>query len=869
MSEELKNASENIDAENDNHIVLEGPKKWATQDSENAYRVISGNVCVYILCIAGGKPGRRILLSQCDEGSVIPSLCVKDNIYQSGWMFYFSSAGIGERAVIEKFNPGDDYSSIKKDFMLKVLGEEGDDFEKKFVAYFNNVIEKEKKVIGGIEKDRIAALNSKQRLIHSVFNKRDIRRYEGNTDSQLYNLMSVYCDYMNIPMCSYRSLVEVYGDDFSPFDIARASHFVARRVSLEKNWYKKYGSAFITYYKDSNDPVLCIHQGSRGYFAYDTVHGYEIRVTEEVAELIEDEGVTIYQNLPSKAISLKDVVKFGFHRVSQRDLTVFCLMYLLVTLLGLLMPFLNKLMYDKLIPLGQDNPIYQIGFVIIACMVGNIFFSLVQNLASFRAVKTMEYNIVAATYGRIFRLPQKFIDEITSTELVNRANSVSGVFTTVVSSGVTAAAGAVLSIFYLNRMFKESKVLAWRGLIMALLSGVVMFIFGRLRVEKEKRKLEYSAKANGKMYHFVTGILKIKVSGIETRSLFEYEKDNVESVRSNISSTRIENIGNVFTTIMSTVYTGFIFYTVIKKKQSLTIGEFAAFNSAYGLFTSAINQLVIFFITNATLVPVLNRIRPIFEQETETTDHATFPGKLSGDVEVAHLDFAYGNEDEFVLKDINMSVKAGEFIGIVGTSGCGKSTFLKCLLGFETPTKGNIFYDGKDITTVDKCELRRQMGVVLQDGQLVVGNIFTNVTMSAPNMEADEALELLKEVGLYKDVEEMPMGIFTSISEGGGTVSGGQKQRILIARAIANNPAILLLDEATSALDNITQQEICENLKNRNITRIMIAHRLSTVVECDRIYVMDRGRIVECGNYKELMEKKGKFYELAKRQRIE
>nr|MCR5107014.1 ATP-binding cassette domain-containing protein [Lachnospiraceae bacterium] len=256
------------------------------------------------------------------------------------------------------------------------------------------------------------------------------------------------------------------------------------------------------------------------------------------------------------------------------------------------------------------------------------------------------------------------------------------------------------------------------------------------------------------------------------------------------------------------------------------------------------------------------------EEEAEITDQSMAIGKLSGEIEVSHMDFSYDGDETAVLKDINFKVEPGDYVGIIGPSGCGKSTLLKCLLGFEKATKGKIYYDNKDIDSMDKCELRRQMGVVLQDGQLVAGNIYTNVTLSAPNMKATEVEALLKEVDLFKDVEDMPMGIFTSISDGGGTVSGGQKQRILIARALANNPVMIFFDEATSALDNVTQSTVCNSLERRNMTRIMIAHRLSTVRDCDRILVMDKGRIVEDGNFDTLMEKKGLFYELAKRQEI-
>jgi ATP-binding cassette subfamily C protein len=216
-----------------------------------------------------------------------------------------------------------------------------------------------------------------------------------------------------------------------------------------------------------------------------------------------------------------------------------------------------------------------------------------------------------------------------------------------------------------------------------------------------------------------------------------------------------------------------------------------------------------------------------------------------------------------VLKNVSMRIRPGEYIGIVGPSGCGKSTLLKCMLGFEKPTQGKIYYDDKDIDTLDKSALRRQIGTVLQDGQLVMGTIMTNVTISAPDLTIDEVEEVLKEAGIYDDIQAMPMGVYTSVSEGSGSVSGGQKQRILIARALANNPRIVFFDEATSALDNITQQKVCENLANRNVTRIMIAHRLSTVRKCDRIIVMDHGEIKETGSYDELMAQRGLFYEFA------
>lgn len=851
----------------DNRIELSSSDKFHTTEPGCVYHVDSGSVYVYVVSLAGKKVGRSVLLTQVNQGGDIPALFKVDKTTGTGWIYRLIPQN---KATLTKMIPEDKLGDYERQFIgyCRIEHNSETSYSDCVVAWYNDELQKELAVIQGAKREKIASETANLSLIESIFKKKRNLFYDSETESSLYNAMSILCDYMNLKICSYRSLVASRGRDFTPSDIARASHFVIRKITLSRNWFKESGRAFLTYIKNTDRPVLCIPRKPGKYILYDIEAKEEKLVEEEEADNLESEGYVVYQYLPKESLKLRDVFRFGISRMSTRDIVVFFAMYIISTLIGLLLPIINKQLYDRLIPLGKMTAIYQVGLVILSCMVGNIFFGLVQNISSFRAIKNMEYSIVAATYDRIFRLPQKVIDRFGTTELVSRVNAVSGVFSTTLTAGVTAVVGFFLSFIYLARMFKESKTLAWRGVIMALLTAIVMYIFGRLRVSRERQQLEASASANGKLYHFISGILKIKVSGIENRSLYEFQKSNVESLKYTVRSTRISNIGNVFASVMAMFYTGFIYYTIVKKNEALTLGSYTAFNSAYGMFTSSVTQLVQFFLTLATLVPIMERIRPIFEEATEHNDAMADIGKLSGRVEVNHLDFAYEDDDNLVLKDISFEIEPGEFVGIVGASGCGKSTLLKCLLGFEDPSKGNIFYDNKEIVSVDKIELRRQMGVVLQDGQMVVGNIYTNVTLSAPDMTPEEALEVLKEVDFYDEVNKMPMGIFTSISEGGGTVSGGQQQRILLARAIANNPSILFLDEATSALDNVTQAQVCENLKSRNITRVMIAHRLSTVKNCDKILVMDRGMIVETGNYEELMNKKGLFYELAKRQQV-
>jgi len=271
----------------------------------------------------------------------------------------------------------------------------------------------------------------------------------------------------------------------------------------------------------------------------------------------------------------------------------------------------------------------------------------------------------------------------------------------------------------------------------------------------------------------------------------------------------------------------------------------------------------------AAIRPVLEMAEPILKAEPEVSADKAPVTSVSGSIELSHVSFRYEEHAPWVLRNLSLKIRAGEYVAIVGRTGCGKSTLVRLLLGFEKPQNGAVYYDGRDLDTIDPRSLRRKMGVVTQDGQLFQGDIFANITISAPQLTLEEAWEAAEIAGIAQDIRDMPMGMQTLISEGQGGVSGGQKQRIMIARAVAPKPKILIFDEATSALDNVTQKQVSDALDKLKCTRIVIAHRLSTIRHCDRILVLDGGRIVEQGNYEELIEKNGMFADLVARQRLE
>ena len=320
-------------------------------------------------------------------------------------------------------------------------------------------------------------------------------------------------------------------------------------------------------------------------------------------------------------------------------------------------------------------------------------------------------------------------------------------------------------------------------------------------------------------------------------------------------------------TFLTLLNAGVIYYFAIVSNTSM--GDYYAFASAFGLVSSAFSTLVSTGEKTAMMWSILKMLQPIMEATPEIEEEKRVITHLSGGIELNNVSFRYKDSLPLILDNLTLKIRPGQYVGIVGKTGCGKSTLMRLMLGFEKPQKGAIYYDGQDVQSIDLKSLRQHIGTVMQNGSLFQGDIFSNITISAPQLTLDEAWEAAEEAGMADDIRSMPMGMHTLISEGSGGISGGQRQRIMIARAIAPKPKILMFDEATSALDNITQKIVSDSLEKLKCTRVVIAHRLSTIKECDRILVLDQGKIIEDGTYDELIAKNGFFAELVKKQRVD
>ncbi|MFL6714910.1 MAG: ATP-binding cassette domain-containing protein, partial [Burkholderiaceae bacterium] len=397
------------------------------------------------------------------------------------------------------------------------------------------------------------------------------------------------------------------------------------------------------------------------------------------------------------------------------------------------------------------------------------------------------------------------------------------------------------------------------------LSWTLVMNYRALLIERQSAAL--SGRIASQVFQILTGIAKVRAHGAERRAFSIWAGLFAQQKALDMRIHRIGNTSATFDAGFGLLCSILLFGAVAFLLPDMRAGQFLSFSAAFAQFIGATMALGGALTSSLGVIPLYERARPILQAVPEAVTSAHLPGRLTGAIDISGLSFGYGADGPDVLSDIDITIRPGEFIALVGASGCGKSTLLRLLLGFETPRSGAIYYDGQDLSGLDKVAIRRQIGTVLQSGRLIAGDMFTNIVGTAP-LAMEDAWEAARMAGLDGDIQAMPMGMHTMINDGATTISGGQRQRMMIARAIVSKPAILLLDEATSALDNRTQATVTSSIATLKATRIVVAHRLSTIAGADRIFFIERGRIVETGTYQELMTLNGRFKTLAERQLI-
>ena len=655
--------------------------------------------------------------------------------------------------------------------------------------------------------------------------------------------------------------------------LSKASDIRVREVLLRGNWYKKDNGHLIGFYNVDDKtqiPVAIIRNPSnRFYTVYNPETEESFILTKQKALQLEPKAFMVYKKFSEGKITWKRLSQFLFNDI-KADLSRYILIGLLCTLIGLITPFITKSFIDGIIPLAAKNQAIQICILVFICNISALIGSLAKYLANLRMEIKSDTDLEAAVMDRLLKLPVNFFKGFSSGDLASRISAIPEMRKKAFNIVFGSILNFIFSFVYLIQCYYFCPELAKTGAVFGIIPVLVALITSLASYNLKKSLTEQQGKIQGMLYQFFTGIEKITNTNSEKRAFSRWANDYAKQIKKSYALNQFETASTVVNLIYPTVIS-ILFYLLFGQEvlseniEEITTGNFLAFLTAYSLFQLALLRFSEAFIEIRDLIPLSKRIKPIVEAEPENDEVKPSVEIEEGKIEISHLNFRYSPQSQLVLNDLSMKIEPGQFVAIVGNSGAGKSSLLRVLLGFEHPEAGSIFYDNHDINTIDLGSLRRQMGVVLQNDSVLQGTILQNITGTS-GLGEDAAWEAARKVCLDKDIEELPMGMYTLIPAGGKTLSGGQLQRLIIARALIKNPKILLLDEATSALDNITQQTVSKSLESLKATRIVIAHRLSTIINADIIYVMKDGKVVEEGSYNQLMEKKGWFAELAKRQ---
>ncbi len=638
-----------------------------------------------------------------------------------------------------------------------------------------------------------------------------------------------------------------------------------RTVTLSDNWHKKSVGAMLAKRTDGT-MVALIPNSIFGYDIYDSSTKVTVKFKEHMKTELDKTAVCFYIPFPNQKLNYKNLINYMLGVLSKADLLSAAVAALIVPLAGMIPALINRYIATNVF--GADISLLP---SIIAMYIGSTIFlsmfTMIKELAFSRIKGKIAISTESAAFMRMLSLPVSFFGKYNSGNLSTRLSALQFACKAIVDMTLDIGIVSVFSLIYILQISKLTPSLCLPALAILIASVGFAAVTAFVQKELAQKKMEVSAELAGIQLALISAIQKLRLAGAEKRAFAKWANVYAKSVKLTYSPPKLIKLNQVISMFITLFGTILIYYAAVE--NSVSTGDFMAFTVSFGMLTGVVNIIIDNINVLIQIKPALKLADPILKTEPEIYSEKEELKEVVGEISLNRVSFRYSPDMRPVLKDISLKISTGEYVAIVGRTGCGKSTLFKLLLGFEKPEFGNICYDGKDLNQLDMKSLRRKIGIVMQDSRLFSGTIYSNIVASAPWLSIDDAWAAAELVGIAEDIRSMPMGMFTSISENDGGISGGQRQRIMIARAIASKPKILLFDEATSALDNISQKVVSDALDRLNCTRIVIAHRLSTVKNCNRIFVLDEGQIVEEGSFDELSARNGKFVELTKHQRLE
>lgn len=650
-------------------------------------------------------------------------------------------------------------------------------------------------------------------------------------------------------------------------DVLRRANLRFRKITLPDHWWRREGESVVGFDGETGAPIAILRDSSSRFDRVDVQTGARQRIGAREAAKIASDAFVIFRPLPFRPLKAMDLVRHVLSGRARFDMRWAAGLAILTALLGLLPPILIGRLLNEVVPFAERERLVILALALASVAVGSALFQLVRSIALLRVEAFADGSLQAAVWDRLLRLPLAFFRRYEIGDLLIKAMGPTQLRQAISDTALSAALSAIFSVVNFGLMLVYDATLAGAAFVFTLVTSLVLLGLSRLQLRFERVQLKADAAVSSFIIQILVGIQKIRLLGAEDRAFARWMHKFSDQRQHTVRAARIGNGIQTLSAILPIVASLLFFYLVGSGSDDdrLSVGSFVAFNAAFGGFHGALLGLVSAVSSSMSAVPIYENMKPLLEAQPEIDPERRPAPVLDGAIHVSDVSFRYDPDGPLILDDVSLTVAPGEFVAFVGPSGSGKSTLFRLLLGFETPEQGSVGYDGLDLSGLDLKTVRRQIGVVLQRGAILPGSIFENIVGAAP-LSQDQAWEAARMAGFDEDIEHMPMGMHTVLTGGGGTLSGGQRQRLMIARAVVRRPRILLMDEATSALDNRTQAIVSHSLTHLSATRIVIAHRLSTVISADRIFVVSAGRIVQSGTYNALMEVDGPFRDLASRQ---
>ena len=648
-------------------------------------------------------------------------------------------------------------------------------------------------------------------------------------------------------------------------EIARASRLRVRRVQLRRGWWHRDAGSLVGWYGARREPVALMRISGR-YIMIGPESAKRRPVDAAVAQELDPEAATFYPTLPSSALKLRDLLFFSLRHV-RGDIVRIAVTVAFIGLLSMVTPLITQALVNSVIPRTEIDQLVFCALALAVAAVGMAGMQLMESSAMLRLEGLVDWRLQAAVIDRVLKLPASLFREYTVGDFVSRALGIEAVRRILTGQTLRSLMAGLFCWFSILLMLIYDARLALVALALLCVRAVLIIGISALRVYHETRQFNLQGKVEGFVLQLLSSIGKLRVAAATVRALSVWSRQFAAQKRHFIGSQRAANALSLFESAYPTFAT-LILFAYSSWTQSVLIhnlGGFLAFLAAFGQSMAGVGLWANGISAALVAIPHIARIRPLVTATAEISDERKPPGELTGAVEFSRVTFRYVAGGPPVVDNVSLRIAPGEYVAIVGPSGSGKSSLFRLLLGFEKPESGAVFFDGKALDTLDVSAVRRQLGVVLQNGRLTTGSIYENICGGLP-LPLDHAWAAARMAGLDADIRKMPMGMHTMIAEGINTLSGGQRQRIMIARAVARRPRILLFDEATSSLDNRSQAVVSDSLGDLNVTRIVIAHRLSTVRQADRIVVITEGKITQSGSFAELSGTKGTFADFARRQ---